>query len=191
MGYDPKGGEVKGGILSNRFPLFRYTERGLASIETFFNLISTGIIMFLMFFASAEILGRFLLNNPIPGHVEIVELLMAAMVFLGIAYTQQVDGHIRMQTLLNSLFKGRRRHFVEMIIWGLSFLAFGVITIGSFRFSVEAYQGGDITSYIKWPTWPFKVCIPIGSFLLSIRLLFQFLHHLAEVFLGIRHRKLG
>jgi TRAP-type C4-dicarboxylate transport system permease small subunit len=185
----PKVGELRDGILLTHFPKIRRFEEVLAEVETVSNLVAVGLIMFLMFFASTEILGRFLFNHPVPGHVEIVELLMAAMVFLGISYTQQVDGHIRMRLLLHRIFKGRARHLAEAAIWGLSFLALAVITVGSFRFALEAYRIGDVTSYINWPTWPAKACIPIGGFLLCTRLLLQVLQHLAEAIAGGQEKK--
>jgi TRAP-type mannitol/chloroaromatic compound transport system permease small subunit len=76
-----------------RFSLLHAIEGNVRIIENWLNLCSVFIIMFLMFFATAEILGRYLFNSPIPGHVEIVELIMAGVVFFGIAYTGRVVCH--------------------------------------------------------------------------------------------------
>jgi len=172
------------GFGHKRFVWLDFIDNRLASVERALNIIGVGLIMFLMFFAAAEIVGRYCFNQPIPGHVEIVELLMAGVVFLGFAYTQQVGGHIRMQILVTKLLHGKSYLIAEALVITLSLLAFIVITIGSFKFALLAYRIGDVTSYIKWPTWPSKLCIPIGSFALSLRLFLQLLQRIVQLVAG-------
>ena len=69
--------------------VLRKIEPVVGFIEDWMNLIAVGIIMFLMFFTVSEIIGRYVFNSPIPGHVEIVELIMAGVVFFGIAHTEK------------------------------------------------------------------------------------------------------
>lgn len=176
--------------ILKQFPIFRYTERLVASIDTALNLVSVAFIMFLMLFAAAEIVGRYLFNHPIPGHVEIVELIMAAVVFLGIAYTQRVGGHIRMELFITKVLRGRSYHIAEALTLILSLLAFSIITVASFRFALDAYDIGDTTTYILWPTWPSKLCIPIGSFMLCLRFLLQLIQHVAQAVVGFEIRDL-
>lgn len=176
--------------ILKQFPIFGYTERFIASIDTVLNLVSVTFIMFLMLFAAAEIVGRYLFNHPIPGHVEIVELIMAAVVFLGIAYTQRVGGHIRMELFITRVLRGRSYHIAEALTLILSLLAFSIITVASFRFALDAYDIGDTTTYILWPTWPSKLCIPIGSFMLCLRFLLQLIQHIAQAVVGVEIRDL-
>jgi len=97
-----------------RSPLFVKIEGFLSHIEDWLNLCSVFIIMFLMFFASAEIIGRYVFNAPVPGHVEIVELIMPAIVFLGVAYTERIGRHIRMELFVTKVLKGRAYHLAEV-----------------------------------------------------------------------------
>ncbi|NJM28169.1 MAG: TRAP transporter small permease subunit, partial [Pseudanabaena sp. RU_4_16] len=56
-----------------------------------------------MMFVSAEVLMRYGFNSPIPGHLELSELLMPIIVFLALSYTQATHGHVGMDFLLDAL----------------------------------------------------------------------------------------
>ena len=48
-----------------------------------------------------HVLGRKFFNMPILGYIDIVEIMMAFMVFLAIAYTERLGGHIRMELFVS------------------------------------------------------------------------------------------
>ncbi|MFO8164630.1 MAG: TRAP transporter small permease [Desulfatiglandales bacterium] len=159
-------------------------------VEDWLNICSVFLIMILMFFASGEIIGRYVFNFPIPGHVELVELLMAGIVFLGIAYTEREGGHIRMELFLTRVLKGRAYHTAEIITSTLSLFVYIFIMYYSFRSTLNAIQVGDSTAYLYWPTWPSKMLIPIGSLLLCIRFIIEIFQHLCQVVAGAEMREL-
>ena len=173
-----------------RIPLLQAIEGKIRIIEDWLNLCSVFIIMFLMFFATAEILGRYLFNSPIPGHVEIVELIMAGVVFFGIAYTERVDGHVRMELFVTRVLKGRAYHIAEVITAALSLFVYIFILIYTFKSSVFSYQMGDNTAYLYWPTWPSKFAIPLGSLFLCIRFIIEIIQHMSQAITGIEMRDL-
>jgi len=173
-----------------RFAFFRVVDGTVRVIENWLNLASVFIIMFLMFFATTEILGRYLFNAPVPGHVEIVELIMAGVVFFGIAYTERVGGHVRMELFVTRVLKGRAYHIAEAITAMLSLFVYLFIFVYSFRFALHAFHMGDVTVYIYWPTWPSKAAIPLGSFFLCMRFVIEFIQHVAQAIAGGEMRDL-
>ena len=173
-----------------RFSLLRVIDGNIRHIEDWLNLASVFIIMFLMFFATTEIVGRYLFNSPVPGHVEIVELIMAGVVFFGIAYTERVGGHVRMELFVTRVLKGRAYHIAEAITAALSLFVYIFILIYTFKASLFAFQIGDNTSYLYWPTWPSKFAIPLGSFFLCIRFLIEIIQHISQAISGIEMRDL-
>ena len=173
-----------------RFFLLRVIEGNLRHIEDWLNLASVFIIMFLMFFATAEILGRYLFNSPIPGHVEIVELIMAGVVFFGIAYTERVGGHVRMELFVTRILKGRGYHIAEAITVTLSLFVYLFILVYTFKFALFSFQVGDTTAYIYWPTWPSKFAIPLGSLFLCIRFVIELIQHVSQAMAGVEMRDL-
>jgi C4-dicarboxylate transporter DctQ subunit len=174
-----------------RSSLFRTIEGNISHIEDWLNLASVFIIMFLMFFATTEIVGRYIFNTPVPGHVEIVELIMAGVVFFGIAYTERVGGHVRMELFVTRVLKGRSYHIAEAITATMSLFVYIFILIYTFKASVFAFQMGDNTAYLYWPTWPSKFAIPLGSFFLCIRFLIEIIQHVAQAVAGIEMRDLS
>ena len=46
---------------------------------------------------------RTVFNMPITGYIDLVELSMASMAFLGAAYCQRLGAHIRMELLIGRL----------------------------------------------------------------------------------------
>jgi C4-dicarboxylate transporter DctQ subunit len=173
-----------------RSSLFRAIEGKIRIIEDWLNLCSVFIIMFLMFFATAEILGRYLFNSPIPGHVEIVELIMAGVVFFGIAYTERVGGHVRMELFVTRVLKGRAYHIAEVITASLSLFVYLFILVYTFKASLFSLQIGDNTAYLYWPTWPSKFAIPLGSLFLCIRFAIEIIQHSCQAIAGTEMRDL-
>jgi TRAP-type C4-dicarboxylate transport system permease small subunit len=171
--------------------LFRRFEGVLSKIEDYLNLASVFIIMFLMFFATTEIIGRYIFNSPVPGHVEIVELIMVGIVFFGIAYTQRVGGHVRMELFVTKVLKGRSYHIAEVITNILSLFVYLFILVYTFKATLFAYQIGDNTSYLYWPTWPSKLAVPIGCLFLCIRFSVEIIQHTAQVIVGGEMRDMG
>jgi len=187
----PKAGGEQPTPVWKRSFLFRVIEGTVSTVEDWMNLASVFIIMFLMFFATTEILGRYLFNSPVPGHVEIVELIMAGVVFFGISYTERVDGHVRMELFVTRVLKGRSYHIAETMSALLSLFVYLFILIYSFKATMFSYHVGDTTSYIYWPTWPSKLAIPIGSFILCIRFTIEIIQHIAQVIVGVEMRDLS
>jgi len=173
-----------------RSSTLRFIEGNMRHIEDWLNLASVFIIMFLMFFATTEIVGRYILNSPVPGHVEIVELIMAGVVFFGIAYTERVGGHVRMELFVTRVLKGRAYHIAEAITAALSLFVYIFILIYTFKATLFAFQMGDNTAYLYWPTWPSKLAIPLGSFFLCIRFLIEIIQHIAQAVSGGEMREL-
>jgi len=173
-----------------KFSLLRIANGNIKHIEDWLNLASVFIIMFLMFFATAEIVGRYIFNAPVPGHVEIVELIMAGVVFFGIAYTERVGGHVRMELFITRVLKGRGYHIAEAITAALSLFVYIFILIYTFKASVFAFQIGDNTSYLYWPTWPSKFAVPLGSLFLCIRFLIEIIQHVSQAVSGGEMREL-
>jgi len=174
-----------------RSVFFRRFEGVLSKIEDYLNLASVFIIMFLMFFATTEIIGRYIFNSPVPGHVEIVELIMVGIVFFGIAYTQRVDGHVRMELFVTRVLKGRSYHIAEALTNILSLFVYVFILVYTFKATLFAYQIGDNTSYLYWPTWPSKLAVPLGCLFLCIRFAVEIIQHTAQAIVGGEMRDLG
>jgi len=77
--------------------------RRLAPIEDIANLFAALAILLLMVLGVVQIVSRTVFNVPITGYIDLVELSMASMAFLGAAYCQPLGAHIRLELLVGRL----------------------------------------------------------------------------------------
>jgi len=145
-------------------------DRFVARIERATALISGIGIFALMLVGVVHVLGRKFFNMPIFGYIDIVEIMMSFLVFMGLAYTERLGGHIRMELIVTKL-KGRALALFELcgVIVGLVIV--GVLMVYSWQHAMRAYTLGDSTIDAEISLWPSKMIIPLSLGLLFIRLL--------------------
>jgi len=145
-------------------------DRGLFKVEEWFALGGGLAILISMLISVANILGRKLLNMPVPGYTAIMEQLVPLMAFFGIAYCQRLGGHIRMDIVVGKL-KGRSVWVAELV--GVAFMAIlsAALVYGSFDHAYRALTLGDTTDDLAIPTWPVKMAVPMMLSFLILRLL--------------------
>ena len=115
-----------------------------------------------------------LINKPMFGYIDMIELAMPILAIIGIAYCQRVGTHIRMDILI-SRFSGRLLWTVETIAALLTLLLAIVLALFAYDFFYDAFNLGDSTTDAELPTWPSKVLVPVAFWLLAARVLVQFL----------------
>ena len=72
------------------------------------------LIVPLMLLTSADVIGRAALARPIPGIVELSSYMLDVFILLGLAYTQQVKGHVRV-SMLTSRLPQRAQQSLEIV----------------------------------------------------------------------------
>jgi C4-dicarboxylate transporter, DctQ subunit len=145
-------------------------DRTMHAIEKFTALISGFGIFGLMLIGVVQIFGRKLFNAPIFGYIDIVEIAMSALVFLGLAYTERLGGHIRME-LFVSYLKGRWLWTFELVGVLVGLFIVGVLIVYSYDHAMRAYTSGDSSIDAQYLLWPSKLIVSISLALLFLRLL--------------------
>ncbi|OSP54911.1 C4-dicarboxylate ABC transporter substrate-binding protein [Pseudoruegeria sp. SK021] len=150
----------------------RRWDRRMMPIEDAANLIAATFIFLLMVLGVVQIVLRTFFNNPLSGYIDLVELSMAGMAFLGAAYTQRMGAHIRMELLLGYL-KGRAYWLAEIVG---SLLGMGIVAVlvwYSWDHFLRSFQIGDTTIDAEYPVWPSKLLVPIAFAFWFLRLAIQ------------------
>ncbi len=150
--------------------------RSLRVIEYVLLAGSIIVTLFVMFFVGAEVLMRYAFNSPIPGHLELSELMAPIIVYLAISYTQATHGHIGMDLVLDAL-PPRGRRYADMGTLLISIFICSVLAFFSGKNAIQLWRFDDITMsppYFK--TWPSGAAIPLGYVLISIRMYIQLLN---------------
>jgi len=150
--------------------------RALLAVELVLVAGSVLVILFVMGFVGAEVLMRYAFNAPIPGHFELSELMMPAIVFLALSYTQATHGHVGMELLLDALAPEARR-YTNMAVLFVSIFICAVIAFFGLKNAIQLWRFDDVTmSPPYFRTWPSAAAIPLGYALISLRMYIQVLH---------------
>ena len=144
-------------------------DRVVGYVENAFTYIATTFIFIMMFFLTAEVLGRKLFNAPIPGAIDWIEVWMGTFAFLSAAYCQRLGGHVRMELVVGRL-RGPTLWWMECFAVTIAFIYVTIIAYHSFLHFQRAFYIGDSTIDIQLLTWPSKLLVPIAMTLLAIRL---------------------
>ena len=134
--------------------------------------IASITLLVLMGLTTADALGRYLFNSPIPGTGEIIEdYFMIALIFLPLSYSFMQEGHVHV-TMIERFFPGRVKFFVGKFNLLLSFILFALIAVAGWRGFAEAWRIDEIsTSSVGYPMWPCYIMVPIGCGLLCLRIM--------------------
>lgn len=151
--------------------------RALAPIEDAANMVAAVAILLLMGLGVAQIVLRSVFNTPITGYIDLVELSMASMAFLGAAYCQRLGAHIRMELLVGNL-RGRTLWAVEVFGTLVAMFIIGVLIWYSAGHFLRSYTLGDTTIDAEFPVWPSKLLVPIAFSLWFLRLTVQLFGYL-------------
>ena len=154
----------------------RQVNRFAWRIENALSLVSASMILFAMLLVSAEVISRKFFNAPIHGQLELGELLMPPIIFLAIAYTQSTGGHVRMTVVIDHL-PPTLRHVTEILVKVLAIAVYAVLCYYSAKFAYRTWEFHDVTmSPPYFVIWPSAIMVPIGMFLVTLRVYLEVLH---------------
>jgi TRAP-type mannitol/chloroaromatic compound transport system permease small subunit len=154
---------AEGGIPRNSSPRSAF---GIFTMAL--NVIGTILIIVMAIAVNADVLGRDLFNQPVPGVTEFLGLSIVAVVFLQMANTLREDRHVSNDLIMAAVAKWRPRtalvfyalfHFIGALLMAL-IVWFVIPTF------VENYEGNfykGTAGYIEIPVWPFMAVVLIGA----------------------------
>jgi TRAP-type C4-dicarboxylate transport system permease small subunit len=132
------------------------------------NYISVIIIFFTALWISADVVGRYFFNSPIPGTTELIETGILAIVFFGIAYTLQQGRHIRTDVLIRR-FPPLILHLSHMLG---CLIGAGIFTLVCWFGWEAAWKAWLVKEFegvqLRVPTYPSRFVMVLGSGLLVI-----------------------
>lgn len=102
---------------------------------------------------TVNVLGRWMLNAPVNGDVELVQVGTALAIFAYMPYTQARRGNIMVDTFTGFL-PLRTRNLMDAF-WDLVFAAFmGFCSVGLTVGTREFWTNGQATQQLLIPVWP-------------------------------------
>ncbi|WP_413207827.1 TRAP transporter small permease [Rhodospirillum sp. A1_3_36] len=123
--------------------LFRHVLGGICAL----------LLLAMMALTLADVVGRYLFSAPLSGAGELTELLLAAVIFIGLPAVCLDDGHVTADLVVDRLpraIQPARRVLVTLT----SALVLGVIAWRLAVHGVKLIGYGEATLFLHIPIWP-------------------------------------
>jgi TRAP-type C4-dicarboxylate transport system permease small subunit len=138
------------------------------------NVISQVFVGIMIFLVAADAAGRYLLNHPIPGALEITELMMVFIVFLAFAYVESKDGHVRVDLVISRLPR-KVRPYIYCLDTVITLGIVAIMAWQSVLYSLELRQSGNVSAYWGMRISPFLWVVAFGCLLFCLQLILKIL----------------
>ena len=167
------------------------TDSGLGTVINTSAILSATLVLVLMFLVTADIIGRYVINKPVPMTYEVGSFLMVFIVFLGVSYTQRMKAHIRVEFLTLRL-PPRLRTCLDLLALTLGLLLYGAIFYQGMQWSYTSFQVGDyVAGLVNLPRWPSQFAVPLGALLLSLQFASDLVHRYFELLVMLKNPNRG
>lgn len=129
----------------------------------------------LMFLGAIDVIGRYVFNYPIKGTLEISQILLAALVFFGLAYTQIEHKHITVGLAFSKL-PPKLRKIISIVNYLLVFIVFALMTWSATATAINMWNTKRLVANLPVQMYPFQLFVSLGSSSLCLVLIIQLLH---------------
>jgi TRAP-type C4-dicarboxylate transport system permease small subunit len=131
----------------------------------------------MMLLTAGDVVGRAVWSKPIPGAVELSSYMLAVFILLGVAYTQQVKGHVRVTMLI-----WRLPEKVAVVLDSFTtLLSMFIILILAWQGLIVALETTRVSDMLRIAQQPFRILVSIAGFFLFLELSIDLAHSLKKL----------
>ncbi|HZD26825.1 MAG TPA: TRAP transporter small permease [Alphaproteobacteria bacterium] len=147
-------------------------QRLLDGLSNLFAAIGAVGLVLMMLHITADVIGKYVFNAPVPVTLEVVSnYYMVAVVFLPLALVERNNGHIFVELVSQHL-----RPRLQMLLAALTSLVaaayFGAFTYRTWLDAIAKYRIGEyIQGTVELSNWPSRFMLPLGCGLIVLVLL--------------------
>jgi TRAP-type C4-dicarboxylate transport system permease small subunit len=144
--------------------------KGFDSLTHVFHWVGYVSLVGIVVVTFIDVAGRYCLNKPLLGSLEILELAMAVLGGFAMFYTTTRGGHISVD-LFYVRFSRRHQIVVDRFSSIVGFVAWGIIAYQVYLLGMRMLKSGDFTNLLHIPLYPFQFVFALGILLYSLALL--------------------
>lgn len=157
------------------------TESGTHWLTGFLGKISACFIFIMMLLVTSDVFGRYVLNNPIKGAGEIIELMMVLVAYLAFAHSVLKKGNVTVD-LVTSRLSSRTNAILNIITSLGSVVILGLIV---WQFIVKGVEGigssHRVTLLLGIPEVPVLFAAAFGGLVACVELLLQGINSFKQI----------
>ena len=136
-------------------------------------------LLVLMLLTTADVAGRYFLNQPITGVFDITHFAVLVMVFLGLAYCEFENGHVAIDLFYNRLGPAAAR-ILSRITSLLGAIFCGLIAWRTMVQSVDVKAFNEASQLVLIPFYPFYYVLAFGAALYALVMILRIFRPLPE-----------
>jgi TRAP-type C4-dicarboxylate transport system permease small subunit len=120
----------------------------------------------MMLITAGDVIGRRFWAKSIPGTVELSSYMLAVFILLGVAYTHQVKGHVKVSMLVSRL-PDWAGNIADIITTLLSLV---IIAILAWQGLVVGIEERTVSDMLRIPQLPFRLLVSVAGLFLWLEL---------------------
>ena len=129
---------------------------------------SAALLIFVVMITFIDVVGRYF-RFPLPGTLELSQLILACMIYLTLAHTQAQKGHIALDFSIPLPHKVKTA--VDILLTLLSLFVMAVFTWKSVPFISDAFHSNEWSDYHHIPVFIFKISLFVGGLTFCLQLI--------------------
>jgi TRAP-type transport system small permease protein len=110
-------------------------------------------LFLMMLITFLDVVGRYLVNRPLPGAAELVQYLMLSFIFLALPLVTLQEGHISI-SIIESLAGARARRAHRVLVFLGSAFVVGVLCVRLWMHGEMLAANRDVIGYLNLPLAP-------------------------------------
>ena len=120
----------------------------------------------MMLITAGDVIGRRFWAKSIPGTVELSSYMLAVFILLGVAYTHQVKGHVKVSMLVSRLpdWAGNIADIITTL------LSLFIIAILAWQGWVVGIEERTVSDMLRVPQLPFRLLVSVAGLFLWLEL---------------------
>jgi TRAP-type C4-dicarboxylate transport system permease small subunit len=154
--------------------------KGVHLLNSALRYICMILLFFMMMLGTFDVMGRYLFNKPILGTFEIFEILLPAIVLLGLGFTQEDRAHVRVELFISHL-SVRRQTILDFVTNGLALFISVLILWRGWTLATGYRQMGRTIPTIEVPMFVPQLLVPLGAFVLILVLILQMVQYIVQL----------
>ncbi|MBN2034476.1 MAG: TRAP transporter small permease [Deltaproteobacteria bacterium] len=154
--------------------------KGVSLLNRVLRYVCVILLFFMMTLGTVDVIGRYLFNKPILGTLEVFEILLPAIVLLGLGYTQESRGHVSMELLVSHL-SPRTKTVLDIFTNGCALFISLLILRQGWILTVLYWSMHRTIPTLDVPMFLPQLFVPLGALVLSFVLMVQMLECIIQL----------
>ncbi len=148
------------------------TRRSLSAILAF-------VVFAMMALTTVDVGARYLFSAPLPGAFEIMQFMLALLIFSALPLVTWNNGHIAV-SIFEGWYRGRIRYVQRLFVLVVSAGVVGLVSWRMWQQGDVLAEGQQITGFLEWPIAPIAYAMSVLAGITLVVLLVMIWQHLAQ-----------